>query len=131
MATMGHPVRDTVDLILRNQTQMNVAESHTYQLGEEQSVWFALTPLLKDPENPMQMLLKMSEKYGSIIPFNLKNQRIVFIRARKKTVMGIKRADQRIGECVEIDNEQPAQLDQNRLVRMEKRKNVSGSLFNE
>ncbi len=79
MATMGHPVRDTVDLKLRNQTQMNVAESHTYQLGEEQSVWFALTPLLKDPENPMQMLLKMSEKYGSIIPFNLKNQRIVFL----------------------------------------------------
>jgi len=65
--------------LIHEGAEMSVAESHTHQLGEEKSVWFALTPLLKDPDNPMQTLLRMSEKYGSIIPFNLKDQRIVFL----------------------------------------------------
>ena len=58
---------------------MTVAGTHTHSLGEAESIWFKLTPLLKDPDNPMQMLLRMSEKYGGIIPINLKNQRIVFL----------------------------------------------------
>lgn len=57
---------------------MTVAYSHAHGLGDEQSIWFKLTPLLNE-ENPMQMLMRLSEKYGGVIPINLKNQRIVFL----------------------------------------------------
>ncbi len=58
---------------------MTIAETKSHSLGEAESIWFKLTPLLKDPDNPMQMLLRMSEKYGGVIPINLKNQRLVFL----------------------------------------------------
>ncbi len=58
---------------------MTTVQTHSHSLGEEDSIWFKLTPLLKDPDNPMQMLLRMSEKYGGVIPVTLKNQRIVFL----------------------------------------------------
>lgn len=62
---------------------MTVTQAHShstaYSLGEAESVWFKLALLLKDPDNPMQMLLRMSKKYGGIIPINLKGQRIVFL----------------------------------------------------
>lgn len=49
-------------------------------LGEESSIWFKLTPLLRgDPENPMRILMQMAERYGPVIPVNLANQRIVLI----------------------------------------------------
>ena len=49
-------------------------------LGEENSIWFKLAPLLRgDPENPMRILMHMSERYGPVIPVNLANQRIVLI----------------------------------------------------
>ena len=53
------------------------AAAHT--LGGTDSVWFALTPLLKDPENPMQMLLRMTNKYGSVIPVKLADRRLVLL----------------------------------------------------
>ena len=49
---------------------MNVAYSPEHGLGEEQSIWFKLTPLLNQ-ENPMQVLMALSEKYGGVIPINL------------------------------------------------------------
>jgi hypothetical protein len=55
---------------------MNVAYSPSHGLGEEQSIWFKLTPLLSQ-ENPMQVLMALSDKYGGVIPINLKNQRVV------------------------------------------------------
>lgn len=59
---------------------MTTAASHTQGLGEESSIWFKLTPLLRgDPENPMRILMHMTERYGPVIPVNLANQRIVFI----------------------------------------------------
>jgi enediyne biosynthesis protein E7 len=47
-------------------------------LGEEQSIWFKLTPLLSQ-ENPMQVLMALSDKYGGVVPINLKNHRIVLL----------------------------------------------------
>ena len=57
---------------------MNVAYSPEHGLGEEQSIWFKLTPLLAQ-ENPMQVLMALSEKYGGVIPINLKNQRVILL----------------------------------------------------
>lgn len=57
---------------------MSVAYSHAHGLGEEQSVWFKLTPLLNQ-DNPMEILQRLSEKYGGVIPVNLKNQRVVLL----------------------------------------------------
>jgi cytochrome P450 len=50
----------------------------SHGLGDEQSIWFKLTPLLAQ-ENPMQVLMRLAEKYNGIIPVNLKNQRIVLL----------------------------------------------------
>ena len=57
---------------------MSMIESPSSQFGEE-SIWFKLSPLLKDPTNPMGMLMQMSERYGPIIPVNMARQRVVFI----------------------------------------------------
>ena len=36
---------------------METTASHTLGLGEESSIWFKLTPLLRgDPDNPMRIL---------------------------------------------------------------------------
>jgi cytochrome P450 len=58
--------------------EMTVAYSPSHGLGEEQSIWFKLTPLLNQ-ENPMQVLMALSDKYGGVVPINLKNQRIVLL----------------------------------------------------
>ena len=57
---------------------MTVAYSPSHGLGEEQSIWFKLTPLLNQ-ENPMQVLMALSDKYGGVIPINLKNHRIILL----------------------------------------------------
>lgn len=57
---------------------MTVAYSHAHGLGEEQSVWFKLTPLLNQ-DNPMEVLTRLSERYGGVVPINLKNQRVVLL----------------------------------------------------
>ena len=57
---------------------MSVAYSHAHGLGEEQSIWFKLTPLMNQ-ENPMEVLMRLAEKYGGVIPVNLKNQRIILL----------------------------------------------------
>ena len=54
--------------------------AHTQGLGEELSIWFKLTPLLKiGSDNPMRILMQMAERYGPVIPINLANQRIVLL----------------------------------------------------
>ena len=58
---------------------MSDLEHHASQLGEESSIWFKLTPLLKDPINPMRVLLQMAERYGPVIPVNMGSQRLVLI----------------------------------------------------
>ena len=37
--------------------EMTAPASHIHQLGEESSVWFKLTPLLKGPNNPLTILM--------------------------------------------------------------------------
>jgi cytochrome P450 len=60
---------------------MAAAQSHIHELGEESSVWFTLTPLLKGPPNPLTILMKMAERYGGVIPVNMGHQRIVLLTA--------------------------------------------------
>jgi cytochrome P450 len=60
---------------------MTAAQSHIHQLGEESSVWFTLTPLLKGPSNPLTILMKMADRYGGVIPVNMGSQRIVLLTA--------------------------------------------------
>jgi len=56
------------------------APAHTHGLGDESSVWFKLTPLLRgDPDNPMRILMMMADRYGSVIPVNMANQRVVLL----------------------------------------------------
>ncbi len=56
------------------------AVSPSHQLGDESSIWFKLSALLKgDPQNPMTMLMQMSERYGGVIAVNMANQRVVFL----------------------------------------------------
>jgi len=54
-------------------------DTHIGKLGDESSIWFNLTPLLKNPENPMGLLLQMAERYGPVIPVNMANQRVVLV----------------------------------------------------
>jgi cytochrome P450 len=58
----------------------NIMPSHAQGLGEESSIWFKLTPLLRgNPHNPMQTLVEMGERYGSVIVVNMANQRVAFL----------------------------------------------------
>ncbi len=59
---------------------MTMIETNTKHLGEESSIWFKLTPLLKDTgSNPMRILMQMGERYGPVLPINMANQRVVMI----------------------------------------------------
>ena len=53
--------------------------AHVHQLGDESSIWFKLTPLLKGPDNPMGVLCQMTQRYGGAISINLGNQRILLL----------------------------------------------------
>jgi cytochrome P450 len=55
--------------------------AHIHELGEESSVWFTLTPLLKGPSNPLTILMQMADRYGGVIPVNMGKQRIVLLTA--------------------------------------------------
>jgi cytochrome P450 len=55
------------------------AAAHAEGLGDESSIWFKLTPLLKGDENPMNVLMRMSQKYGGAISINMANQRILLL----------------------------------------------------
>lgn len=53
--------------------------NHVQGLGEESSVWFALTPLLKGPDNPLTLIMQMADRYGGVIPIRLQSQRVVLL----------------------------------------------------
>jgi cytochrome P450 len=50
-------------------------------LGDENSIWFKLTPLMKGGSNPMQTLMMMGERYGGVIPVNMGGERVVLLTA--------------------------------------------------
>ncbi len=59
---------------------MNAVDTHAQLLGEEESVWFKLTPLLKgNTDNPMRIMCQMAERYGPVIPVNMGSERVVLI----------------------------------------------------
>ena len=53
--------------------------SHAQQLGEDNSIWFQLMPLMKGGSNPMAALMKMGERYGGVIAVNMGGQRVVML----------------------------------------------------
>jgi cytochrome P450 len=57
-----------------------MTEAHAYAqtLGEEQSIWFKISPFLS-AENPMEILMRMSEKRGGCFPIKLKSEKIYFL----------------------------------------------------
>ena len=57
---------------------MSVAYSHAHGLGDEESVWFKLMPLMSQDE-PMAVLGRLAEKYNGVMPVTLKNQHIVML----------------------------------------------------
>ncbi|KUO57436.1 MAG: cytochrome P450 [Alphaproteobacteria bacterium BRH_c36] len=60
------------------ETETKTMASQSNQFGEE-SIWFKLSPLLKDPSNPMRILMQMTERYGPVIPVSMASQRVVLI----------------------------------------------------
>jgi enediyne biosynthesis protein E7 len=50
-----------------------------FSLGDSDSIWFKLMPLLKDTGDPMQTLVRLSAKYNGIIPLNMKDERVIFL----------------------------------------------------
>ncbi len=57
-----------------------MTEAHAYAqtLGEEQSIWFKISPFVS-AENPMEILMRMSEKRGGCIPIQLRSEKIYFL----------------------------------------------------
>ncbi len=54
--------------------------AHAQGLGDESSIWFKLTALLRgDSSNPMKVLLQMQDRYGPVIALNMANQRVVLV----------------------------------------------------
>jgi cytochrome P450 len=59
---------------------MTIQETNIHQLGDESSIWFKLTPLVRgDAPNPMLVLMQMADRYGPVIVMNMASQRVVFL----------------------------------------------------
>ena len=49
-------------------------------LGDPSTIWFKLTALHRgDLDNPMRVLMQMTERYGSVITVNMGGERVVFL----------------------------------------------------
>lgn len=57
---------------------MDTAHTHVQSLGEAESVWFKLGLLTKQT-HPMQVLMRLNDRYGGCVPINLKDERIFFL----------------------------------------------------
>ncbi|MBX2805906.1 MAG: cytochrome P450 [Hyphomicrobiales bacterium] len=57
---------------------MDIAHTHVQSLGEAESVWFKLGLLTKET-HPMQVLMRLNDRYGGCVPINLKDERIFFL----------------------------------------------------
>ncbi|MBU2532167.1 MAG: cytochrome P450, partial [Alphaproteobacteria bacterium] len=78
--TASTPAAETVAVSKPSETSTAPASAaHTQGLGDESSIWFKLTPLLKGPDNPMTILMQMSQRYGGAISINMANQRILLL----------------------------------------------------
>jgi cytochrome P450 len=61
-------------------TSEAAAPAHAQGLGDESSIWFKLTALLRGGHaNPMTVLLKMQDRMGPVIPLKMGNQNVVIV----------------------------------------------------
>jgi len=59
---------------------MTAHDKNIHKLGEENSIWFTLTPFVKSgAENPMAIMMRMADRYGPVIQINMASQRIAFL----------------------------------------------------
>lgn len=54
------------------------AQAYSQTLGEEQSVWFKISPFI-NAEDPMAILTRISKRYGGCIPINFRSERIFIL----------------------------------------------------
>ena len=74
--TMSAPIATTATPL----PTPSVTPAHAQGLGDESSIWFKLTALLRgDNPNPMKVLLQMQDRAGPVIVLNMANQRVVFV----------------------------------------------------
>lgn len=57
-----------------------MSEAHAYAqtLGDEQSIWFKISPLM-NAEDPMGVLMRMRERFGGCFPIILRSEKIYFL----------------------------------------------------
>ncbi len=54
------------------------AHDYAQTLGGEDSIWFKVSPFINS-ENPMQILMRLNERYGGCIPLNMRSERVFFL----------------------------------------------------
>ena len=56
------------------------SEAHAYSqtLGEEQSIWFKIQPFI-NADDPMAVLVRLSQRYGGCIPINFRSEKIYIL----------------------------------------------------
>ena len=54
------------------------AQAYSQTLGEENSIWFKISPFVHSSD-PMGILKRLCSKAGGIVPVNLKSERIFFL----------------------------------------------------
>ncbi len=54
------------------------AQAYSQTLGEEESIWFKISPFINADE-PMAILMRLSDRYGSCIPINMRSERIYIL----------------------------------------------------
>lgn len=64
----------------QNLDKKMTTETQTYSqtLGEEESIWFKISPLL-DAADPMGVLMRTCERYGGCIPINMRSEKIYLL----------------------------------------------------
>jgi len=57
-----------------------MSEAHAYAqtLGDEQSIWSKISPIM-NADDPMGVLMRMSERYGGCFPIKLRSEKIYFL----------------------------------------------------
>lgn len=54
------------------------ARAYSQTLGEEQSIWFKISPFI-NAEDPMAVLMRLSARHGGCIPINFRSERIYIL----------------------------------------------------
>ncbi|MFA6139249.1 MAG: cytochrome P450, partial [Hyphomicrobium sp.] len=54
------------------------AQAYSQTLGEEQSIWFKISPFI-NADDPMAVLMRLSARHGGCIPINLRSEKIYIL----------------------------------------------------